>query len=1501
MCQRDCQFTTRTRQHLLEHIRQRIPTKLSLADIGILPRRADFLDQARCADTQSLISRGQPILFMPNQTLEKPEYIAGDLSFVIWTFGITPCGLKTAVRVTGVVLDYTIFVPDKYDVAKFESDFRNDMSAMNIEYTGTEIVHLKPLKGWCAVDKPALTVRFENMPNRKKCIEWIAALNLKRTDPYRTCNDDAGFKDFYFAKFAREGAMNSADWNVVSDYTVLPGKATADICISVDATKIVAIGDSKADWVARYPYLEEALVKDPLVCASWDIETYRTVQNGQVPTPADTDFVIFMMNQTFAFHYTGQPFLDFSACETDSDVHPDQQLLMICGTPKGVLQAHMEMHARINPDITAAFHGSNFDWPLFKVECERNGLANRLRQCYSTLLGPANNDLKWCFTSEKVKIDAENSMPLACVGMFSGCIDIDTQAIFKKMYNRAEVGRGPGSLNFYLSKNDLAGKEDMPYKRMFRVYERMKLFQTRSATVCHCGERCDLCETCVPELDMRESVVNAEHVYGPERLGDPTKCCVCDKLPRCKRDMALVSNYCRIDCVRPHQLLAKRMIVRDKRELSNLSYMCLRDSFFRADGVKVRNKIGREARKMGIAFSNKPTRMENSAKEHYPGAYVLPPRRGLHTRRPIAGLDFASLYPSIKMTNNRSPDMLVGDITTARQLLRAGYRLNWIPPFEYERGEKKGAISNARLKAEGWTVDHRDVINIGDRQTIGYDKWVTVMSGDKVIVTYIEKSFREIRRDYASMSDEEVDTWLRTRRHTELSFNMTVSDQIALINGALNADPLTCDARQPDFLQRFKMAEALAARKLRREVKMKPVIGGPALPNERMGIFPTIVKDLFDKRVPVKNTFRTYEKLAERYEKGVADGIIHHGGTIEHQGEHLTIDEIEFRANCADAKQRGLKVLANTFYGESGNFRSSVYAILVAAGITSDGQYALKSVIAFMRDELKFDIYYGDTDSGYESAPEYMFEAMDAAYEAALMARFSTVDETKCAEACLADFTEIRREYWTQLVDCSMKCFDIAGELVWDFLIEMCGKLYLKMAYEEVCFPTVMCGKKKYFATAHQATINFDAPKTFIRGIEVIKQGQTKIGIDLGHEFMNDARSVSNVLSLLDLAKQKITKFYSGAVDPVAFSQMATYKPEKKNMAVHRFVDRMRVAYEQCTDPMLRALYEPPEAGDKFRYVVVVKPQEYMANGNIIKQSKGDCMEYLRVFMQSPGMILDRAHYAESSIAGIFSRFIASEPQFQPVGIDGSTDEGWKIIDVESNENAKDYIIKMCEALEGSDSASVRAEGARIRKEYRAAAKVVNGAISAKFGARAIDLMSSDGPLVDRLKQIKYWAPALDADRVSEFVAKCAPMSIHRINACYGGQRGILESRRNWIAMRRNQLTEAMFAIVRELGAARSKYLITLGNRIVPDDSDALFTEEEARIIASACELSRDWNALDTCERVWNAFGESLKAARVAALDELTGGSGAAVSLGRAEVRALAAGAVAAVGDYGDI
>src|SRR5688572_9886847 len=52
---------------------------------------------------------------------------------------------------------------------------------------------------------------------------------------------------------------------------------------------------------------------------------------------------------------------------------------------------------------------------------------------------------------------------------------------------------------------------------------------------------------------------------------------------------------------------------------------------------------------------------KNVEKGKYPGMYVFPPKKGIENRRPVTGLDFASLYPSIIMAYNFSPEKFIFD------------------------------------------------------------------------------------------------------------------------------------------------------------------------------------------------------------------------------------------------------------------------------------------------------------------------------------------------------------------------------------------------------------------------------------------------------------------------------------------------------------------------------------------------------------------------------------------------------------------------------------------------------------------------------------------------------------------------------------------------------------------------------------------------------------------------------------------------------------------------
>ncbi|PKK56492.1 DNA/RNA polymerase [Rhizophagus irregularis] len=73
--------------------------------------------------------------------------------------------------------------------------------------------------------------------------------------------------------------------------------------------------------------------------------------------------------------------------------------------------------------------------------------------------------------------------------------------------------------------------------------------------------------------------------------------------------------------------------------------------------MKVRNLLGAYAFKRDMVFSTRVC--ENIEKGKYPGAYIFPPKKGIESRRPVTGLDFASLYPSLIMAYNLSSDKII--------------------------------------------------------------------------------------------------------------------------------------------------------------------------------------------------------------------------------------------------------------------------------------------------------------------------------------------------------------------------------------------------------------------------------------------------------------------------------------------------------------------------------------------------------------------------------------------------------------------------------------------------------------------------------------------------------------------------------------------------------------------------------------------------------------------------------------------------------------------------
>ncbi len=1387
--------------------------KTTLAEFNV-PKRADFVNPKLHEKIVSAVATKQPMYFEPHDCQDNSEYINGKQIYVVYMFGIMVDGTKTMVILTGISVYFDILISNNEIVSRGPSINAPEIGVLEISHFKTsikegigadlynnisriEIVEGYPPKRFQTQPSKYLRLFFDNLYSRAKVLEAVQKLyyDKRQEVPFELAHDDLSRNNpsYYFNVVARTYKFNTCSWNVLEagKYTVCPKdtqnnpSTKCKYCFRVDINNFKPLDDQT---ISKHDYLN----KSRQIVMTWDIETYSSDrQTGEIPSPEAEDTNIFMICATFHWQFTEKAllkvccvdnptsatpdvFFDMKALEAQSKTtgKPIEELareqsqvnvLIECGNERDLCIAFARVVSQMAPDFIGAFNGGSFDWPFYRERMHKYGLMRELYNCFSALKPTyIENDTKKVggrcsiyrrrFKEEKVKISAEESATMLCA-QFPGMIDTDIMIVFKQIYTKAEVGRG-SSLNFYLKVNKLQGKEDLPYKEMFHIYEKSSKWVERQKAL----ERGDLtmfdiANTAELSDDDLQSIIKSHDKNGQEN-----------------RDaMALVAKYCVVDAFRCQQLYTVKSIIADRKEVSNMAYLTIYDAFYRANGMKVRNLVGSFCcdPRFNIMFSNGK---QTNVKIKYPGAHVFPPKKGLNNKRPVVGLDFSSLYPSLMMAYNLSPEKAIDEINLeidtisdrgynhvcaarkfAEDLAKIGYDLHYTK-FDGTIQDENRPDNGKIVTVSGWIVRHSNIIE----------------NGDKPRNKQIESS--------VSGAEKPRDTGLQ---------------------------------------------------------------------GEKMGVFPFILKILFDKRKKIKNRFIALSKLIEiidilrKDNSGKSDKEIFaliNANDFNDTGFSLeTCDyaEIKFQRNAVNSKQNALKVYMNTFYGEQGNYLSSIYKLLVAGGITSAGQYNIKMVADYLVKN-KYCVWYGDTDSNYISCDDSLFVETDRVYDDAknLLLREikNSFDERPLAEGkdisaeartivsklagpyitefshcyekqehALAkkainaeDFKKwnqnayeelvkqiieaslnyikpqhiylkntslnhltddelnfqvmsmfrfvLREIYWTQLVQITRRDLNDLRVKVNSMLASDNGTAYLTMAYEEVLFPVVFTGKKKYFGLAHLEKENFHpAPKDiFVRGIDIIKQGQAKLAKDIGYEILAEICSAENELEMIDIVHKAIEKIYSRDWSLEYFVLNGKYKPNKQNVPIQTFVSRMRRIHAKYDNqnsheynPNLAALYTPPIPGDTFQYVIVKYDQAYDLRGNKINLKKGDKMEYLTVFNHLSAVAkcaedkprIDLNHYISGAIIGLFARFLAYRPEFQPPATITDPEE----IDIHSVREANKYVEKYCEKRAGIDREALVNQGRGLRKNSKLVQKSMKQNIISKYGQSAHVLLNIIG------------------------------------------------------------------------------------------------------------------------------------------------------------------------------
>ena len=258
-------------------------------------------------------------------------------------------------------------------------------------------------------------------------------------------------------------------------------------------------------------------------------------------------------------------------------------------------------------------------------------------------------------------------------------------------------------------------------------------------------------------------------------------------------------------------------------------------------------------------------------------------------------------------------------------------------------------------------------------------------------------------------------------------------------------------------------------------------------------------------------------------------------------------------------------------------------------------------------------------------------------------------------------------QYNTDLVTITFKAIEDIKIKVNDYLYQNNGTKYLKMAYEEILWPCAFLSKKKYFGIPHENIPNFKPADMFIRGLEVKKRGVSEILKIICLDIMWESLDLKNTKTLRELIIQKIKEIFIKKWELKDFIQTGLWKPEKKNVTLNEFAERMKEEHKSI-----------PEPGERFNYVIIKKyPYKYDFKGRQIPLKKADKMEYLETVIDN-NYEIDLKYYFDNQLSGQFARLLSYDNEFTEYSIDEDTGQ-FEYDDNKTLTKCKKYILQLVE------------------------------------------------------------------------------------------------------------------------------------------------------------------------------------------------------------------------------
>lgn len=315
----------------------------------------------------------------------------------------------------------------------------------------------------------------------------------------------------------------------------------------------------------------------------------------------------------------------------------------------------------------------------------------------------------------------------------------------------------------------------------------------------------------------------------------------------------------------------------------------------------------------------------------------------------------------------------------------------------------------------------------------------------------------------------------------------------------------------------------------------------------RKGIIPRIESSFFEARVLIKKQLAQYNE-----------------------------NDVEYK--IIDSRQNAIKVLMNSIYGLLNASSFILKDEGIANNITLMGRHIILNVKHFCIDVLKLRVGYLDTDSNYLSFNKEVFREQKLAYKSGAMTF---------------------RDYEKYMVKYTFEKMKIFINIINEFLKYLTKSVHIRMAVEEILYPSYFKGKKNYICKKHYHGEFNDDFKLNGRNYAIKGGNQFKRdGYPILREFISEYiarifKECNKKNTLISSLKDQIVEYYTRtytADDLKKFVKVERYNKDADNKSVKAFVKRCAEDKAKALADGNLELYEvlpSIEHSDKFQTIVV--------------------------------------------------------------------------------------------------------------------------------------------------------------------------------------------------------------------------------------------------------------------------------------------------------------------------